>query len=65
MKRNLWIGLGSVGLLVAGGVAYVTTRPAEAVKWRQAKVEKGNVTPVSYTHLDVYKRQSSFRPEPP
>ncbi len=44
MKRNLWIGLGSVGLLVAGGVAYVTTRPAEAVKWRQAKVEKGNVT---------------------
>lgn len=44
MKRNLWIGLGSVGLLVAGGVAYVATRPAEEVKWRQAKVEKGNIT---------------------
>ncbi len=44
MKRNLWIGLGSVGLLVAGGVAYFTTRPAEEVKWRQAKVEKGNIT---------------------
>lgn len=44
MKRNLWIGLGSVGLLVAGGIAYFTTRPAEEIKWRQAKVEKGNVT---------------------
>ena len=44
MKRNLWIGLGSVGLLVAGGGAYVATRPAEEVKWRQAKVEKGNIT---------------------
>ncbi len=44
MKRNLWIGLGSVGLLVAGGAAYFATRPAEEVKWRQAKVEKGNIT---------------------
>ena len=44
MKRNLWIGLGSVGILLAGSVAFITTRPKDEIKWRQAKVEKGNVT---------------------
>ncbi len=44
MKRNLWIGLGSVGILLAGSVAFMATRPKDEIKWRQAKVEKGNIT---------------------
>ena len=44
MKRNLWIGLGSVGILVAGSIAYVATRPKDEIKWRQSKLEKGNIT---------------------
>ncbi|MDP2876052.1 MAG: efflux RND transporter periplasmic adaptor subunit [Holophaga sp.] len=44
MKRNLWIGLGSVGILLAGSVVYFSMRPKEAIKWRQAKVERGNIT---------------------
>ncbi len=44
MKRNLWIGLGSVGILLAGSAAYVAMRPKEAIKWRQAKLERGNIT---------------------
>lgn len=44
MKRNTWIGLG-VGLaLVGGGAAYFLTRPKDQVKWRQAKLDRGNVT---------------------
>ncbi len=44
MKRNLWIGLGAVGILLAGGAAYVATRPSDEIKWRQAKVERGHIT---------------------
>ena len=44
MKRNLWIGLGAVGILLAGGAAYVATRPSDEIKWRQTKVERGHVT---------------------
>ena len=44
MKRNTWIGIGVGVALVAGGTAYVLTRPKEEIKWRQAKVERGNVT---------------------
>lgn len=44
MKRNTWIGLG-VGLaVVGGGSIYYFTRPKDQVKWRQAKLERGNVT---------------------
>ena len=44
MKRNTWIGIGVGVALVAGGTAYVLTRPKDEIKWRQAKVERGNVT---------------------
>jgi len=44
MKRKTWIGLGIGVAVVVGGVAYVLTRPKEEVKWRQAKLEKGNIT---------------------
>ncbi|HJV47854.1 MAG TPA: efflux RND transporter periplasmic adaptor subunit [Geothrix sp.] len=44
MKRNTWIGLG-IGIVVVGGItAYVLTRPKEEVKWRMAKLDRGNVT---------------------
>lgn len=44
MKRNTWIGLGIGVALVAGGAAYVWTRPKDEIKWRQAKLERGNLT---------------------
>lgn len=44
MKRNTWIGLGAGVAVVAGGTAYVWTRPKDEVKWRMAKLDRGNVT---------------------
>jgi RND family efflux transporter MFP subunit len=44
MKRNTWIGLGIGVVVVAGGAAYVWTRPKDEVKWRLAKLDRGNVT---------------------
>ncbi|MFZ1375336.1 MAG: efflux RND transporter periplasmic adaptor subunit [Geothrix sp.] len=44
MKRNTWIGLGIGVALVAGGTAYVWTRPKDEIKWRSGKVERGNIT---------------------
>ena len=44
MKRNTWIAL-TAGVVVLGGVSYyLLSRPEEAVRWRTAKIEKGNVT---------------------
>jgi len=44
MKRNTWIGIGIGVAVVAGGSAYYLTRPKEEIKWRQAKVDRGNIT---------------------
>ena len=44
MKRNTWIGLGIGVAVVAGGVAYWLTRPKDEIKWRQAKLDRGNIT---------------------
>lgn len=44
MKRNTWIGLGVGVAVVAGGAAYVLTRPKDEIKWRMAKLDKGNIT---------------------
>ena len=44
MKRTTWIGLGIGVAVVAGGTAYVWTRPKDEVKWRMAKLDRGNVT---------------------
>ncbi|GLH74932.1 hypothetical protein GETHLI_34340 [Geothrix limicola] len=44
MKRNTWIGLGIGIVVVGGGAAYVLTRPKDEVKWRMAKLDRGNVT---------------------
>lgn len=44
MKRNTWIGLGIGVVVVAGGAAYLLTRPKEEIKWRSAKVDRGNIT---------------------
>jgi RND family efflux transporter MFP subunit len=44
MKRNTWIGLGIGVALVAGGAAYFWTRPKDEVKWRLAKLDRGNIT---------------------
>ncbi len=44
MKRNTWIGLGIGVAVVAGGGAYLWTRPKDEIKWRQAKLDKGNIT---------------------
>jgi RND family efflux transporter MFP subunit len=44
MKRKVWIGTGIAVVLVAGGAAYFLGGPKEEVKWRTAKVDKGNIT---------------------
>jgi len=44
MKRNTWIGLGIGIAVVAGGTAYLLNRPKEEVKWRLAKLDRGNIT---------------------
>lgn len=44
MKRNTWIGLGIGVAVVAGGSAYMWNRPKDEVKWRMAKLDRGNVT---------------------
>ena len=44
MKRNTWIAL-AAGVALLGGVSYyLLSRPAEEVKWRTAKLDKGSVT---------------------
>lgn len=43
MKRKMWWGLSALGVVVVGGVLVAALRPAEQVKWRTAKVERGNV----------------------
>lgn len=42
-KRNLWMGVGAVAVLLMGGGAYMASRPKAVVEWRRAKVEKGNL----------------------
>lgn len=44
MKRNTWIGLGIGVAVVAGGAWWALRKPAEEIKWRSAKVEKGHLT---------------------
>ncbi|WP_257306710.1 efflux RND transporter periplasmic adaptor subunit [Geothrix campi] len=44
MKRNTWIGLGLGVAVVAGGTTYLLNRPKDEVKWRLAKLDKGNIT---------------------
>ncbi|BDU68361.1 hypothetical protein GETHOR_04620 [Geothrix oryzae] len=44
MKRNTWIVLGIGVAVVAAGAGYALTRPKDEVKWRQAKLDKGNIT---------------------
>lgn len=44
MKRNTWIGLGIGAVVVAGGGWWALRKPAEEIKWRSAKVERGGIT---------------------
>ena len=44
MKRNTWIFLGVGAVAVAGGAYYFLAKPKDEVKWRTAKLEKGNIT---------------------
>jgi HlyD family secretion protein len=44
MKRNTWIGLGIGAVVVAGGSWWALRKPAEEIKWRSAKVERGGIT---------------------
>ena len=43
MNRKMLWGLSALGVVVVGGGLYAALRPAEQVKWRTAKVERGNV----------------------
>jgi len=44
MKRNTWIAL-AVGVVVVGGVSFTCLRkPSDEIKWRTAKVDRGNIT---------------------
>ncbi len=43
MKRNLWIGIGTLSVLLVGGAAVIAFKPKSEIKWRQAKIERGNL----------------------
>ncbi len=43
MKGWTWVGLGIVGTLAVGGSIYWFSKPPEAVKWRTAPVQKGDI----------------------
>jgi len=43
MKRNLWIGIGTLSVLLVGGAAVIAFKPKSEIKWRQAKIERGNI----------------------
>lgn len=43
MKRKMWWGLSALGVVVVGGVLVAALRPADQIKWRTAKVERGSV----------------------
>ena len=52
--------LRAIASLVPGSVAVsATTRSSEAVATMTATFTQDGARPVSYTHLDVYKRQGS------
>lgn len=43
MKRRMWYGLAGIGLVGVTGAAFLALRPKDEVKWRTAKVERGNL----------------------
>ena len=48
----------TIGILGASAVAL----GALGAHFLKSKIPSGLITPVSYTHLDVYKRQSLLQP---
>jgi len=44
MKRNGWLGLTAIVVVAGGAAAYVLTRGKEEMKFRTAKVDRGNIT---------------------
>ncbi|MBL0312024.1 MAG: efflux RND transporter periplasmic adaptor subunit [Holophagaceae bacterium] len=43
MKGKLWIWLGGIAIVAGGGAVYMLNKPKDAVKWRTAPVQKGNL----------------------
>ena len=43
MNRKVWIGIGTLGAVLVGGIAVVAFKPKSEIKWRQAKIERGNL----------------------
>jgi len=44
LKRNTWIGIAGVVVLVGAGCAWSLRKPVEEIKWRSVAVDRGNVT---------------------
>jgi len=44
LKRNTWIGVAAVVVLVGAGSAWALRKPVEEIKWRTAAVDRGNIT---------------------
>ena len=43
MKGKTWIWLGGIAIVAGGGAIYMFNKPKEAVKWRMAPIQKGNL----------------------
>ena len=58
-KTDLLLGLGNVGGIMRNNGRYSATEEAIALGARELfEITDKYATPVSYTHLDVYKRQN-------
>ena len=55
------VGLGFMGAAAVGG-AMISSEGFIHVKVHEKQANGTNVSPVSYTHLDVYKRQVKLLP---
>lgn len=43
MKGKLWMWLGGIVIVAGGGVVYLLNSPKDAVKWRMAPIQRGNL----------------------
>ncbi|MDE3245298.1 MAG: efflux RND transporter periplasmic adaptor subunit [Acidobacteriota bacterium] len=43
MKGKLWMWLGGTVIVAGGGAAYLLNSPKDAVKWRMAPIQRGNL----------------------
>ena len=59
-RKRQGVRVGEVREERARGKLVITAQPREGLKTRSCRVQEMCVCAVSYTHLDVYKRQNYY-----